>query len=113
MSQDVIKNRLVKLNSDLTNLYKAQPELMDSLNGVIKQASKTGAVSGKNKELMAIAIAIATHCERCILFHLNKALKLGVSRAELEETIAVAIEMGGGPAMVYGAQALSLFDDMK
>ena len=60
---------------------------------------------------MAIAIAVATRCEGCIVFHVRSAIKHGATREELADTIGVAIEMGGGgPAAVYGADALAAFD---
>jgi alkylhydroperoxidase/carboxymuconolactone decarboxylase family protein YurZ len=37
---------------------------------------------------------------------------LGVTRAELEETLAVCVYMGGGPALMYSAEALATFDEL-
>jgi AhpD family alkylhydroperoxidase len=65
-----------------------------------------GALTPRVKELMALAIAVAVHCEDCITYHVHDALAAGASRAEIAETIGVAVMMGGGPAAVYGAQAL-------
>ncbi len=48
-----------------------------------------------------LGIAVATHCEPCILVHLEKAIASGASKAEILEACAVAIAMGGGPAMAY------------
>ncbi len=44
---------------------------------------------------------MATHCEPCILVHMEKALAAGASRAEILEACAVAIAMGGGPTMAH------------
>jgi AhpD family alkylhydroperoxidase len=65
-----------------------------------------GELEPKVKELMALAIAIAIHCEDCIAYHVHDALAAGASRQEVAETIGVAVMMGGGPAVVYGALAL-------
>jgi AhpD family alkylhydroperoxidase len=65
-----------------------------------------GELESKVKELMALAIAIAIRCEDCIAYHVHDALAAGASRKEIAETIGVAVMMGGGPAAVYGAQAL-------
>lgn len=56
----------------------------------------------KHKELMALPMA--THCDDCIGFHMKAAIRAGVTRTEVAETISVAISMGGGPACMYGAQ---------
>lgn len=58
------------------------------------------------KELIALAISIAVHCDGCIAYHVHDALAAGASRQEVAETIGVAVMMGGGPAVIYGAQAL-------
>ncbi|WP_456761220.1 carboxymuconolactone decarboxylase family protein [Bradyrhizobium sp. USDA 4011] len=47
------------------------------------------------------------------MFHVQNAIKHGASREEVTETIAVSIEMGGGPSTVYGAKALAAFDELK
>ena len=74
--------------------------------------ARTGPLGHKTKELIALAIAIATRCEGCIVFHARACLRLGVTREELLEMIGVAVEMGGGPFSVYGATALACFDRM-
>jgi alkylhydroperoxidase/carboxymuconolactone decarboxylase family protein YurZ len=39
-------------------------------------------------------------------------VKLGCSRAELEETLAVCVYMGGGPALMYAAEAVKAWEAM-
>jgi AhpD family alkylhydroperoxidase len=55
----------------------------------------------KEKELIVLGISVATHCQPCILVHLEKAGAAGATRAEILEACGVAIAMGGGPAMAY------------
>ncbi len=92
------------------NLFRAAPDQMRAFRDLMGAASKDGALDAKTKELMAIAIAVATRCEGCIVFHVRSALKHGATRDEMADTIGVAIEMGGGPAAVYGADALAAYD---
>lgn len=94
-------------------LYKAAPETMQAYQGVMKAVGKDGALPAKIKELMAVAVAINVRCEGCIVFHVQNAIRHGVTREELVETIAVSVEMGGGPATVYGGKALAAFDELK
>jgi AhpD family alkylhydroperoxidase len=102
-----------EMRSAATALYKAAPDTMAAFQGVMKAASKEAALSSKVKELMAVAISIADRCEGCIIFHVQNAIRHGASREELADTISVAIEMGGGPAKVYGAKALAAFDEFQ
>ena len=68
------------------------------------------ALDAKTKELVALAIAVATRCDACVAFYAELAVKRGASRAELMETMGMAIYMGVGPSVMYAAQAVEAFD---
>jgi AhpD family alkylhydroperoxidase len=99
---------------DLTNgiskqiavLRKEVPETMAGFSQMAQGACSAGALEEKTKELIAMGIAIALRCDGCIGFHTKTLIKLGASRQEFEEMLAVAIYMGGGPSLMYAAQAL-------
>lgn len=95
------------------NLFKAVPETMRAYRGLMEAASKDGALDTKTKELMALAIGIALRCDGCIVFHTRAAHRHGASREEVAESIGVAVELGGGPSAVYGAEALAAFDQFS
>lgn len=65
-----------------------------------------GALSKRQKELIAIGIAVTTDCECCILRHIEHAAKAGATGREILEAIEVGIEMGGGPAVASARFAL-------
>jgi AhpD family alkylhydroperoxidase len=67
----------------------------------------------KTKELIALAIGVATHCDGCIGFHTEALVKLGATRAEFEEALGMAIYMGGGPALMYAADAIGAYDQFQ
>jgi AhpD family alkylhydroperoxidase len=102
-----------EVRKESLGLYKAMPEVMRSFQGLMSAVGKEGALSLKTKELMALAIAISSKCEGCLVFHVQNTIRHGASRQEVTETIAVAIEMGGGPSTVYGAKALAAFDELE
>jgi AhpD family alkylhydroperoxidase len=85
---------------------------MKAFQSLVIASSKEGALSAKHKELMALGIAISSRCEGCIIHHVEAASRHGATREELVETVCVAVEMGGGPASVYGATALAVFDEI-
>ena len=60
----------------------------------------------KTKELIALALGVAAHCDGCIGFHTEALIRLGASRQEVEETLGMAVYMGGGPSLMYAADAL-------
>jgi len=83
------------------------------LCGFKKPASTDGALSAKVKELIALAIGIVVHCAGCISFHIHDAIEAGASREEIVDAISFAIMMGGGPAVVYGSQALEALEQFE
>ena len=99
-----------ELDRGATVLSQQAPEIMGAFRNLASAASKDGALDTKTKELMALAIGITTHCDGCIAFHTRNALKAAATKAEIIETIGIAVEMGGSPAVVYGAGALEAYD---
>jgi AhpD family alkylhydroperoxidase len=93
-------------------LHKDGGAPLRAFREIVHAASTDGALSHKQKELIALAISIAIRCEGCIVFHTRACLQLGVTRPEFLEMLGVNVEMGGGPSAVYGAQALACFDQM-
>jgi AhpD family alkylhydroperoxidase len=104
----LIKN----INDNMAPLRKAQPEAMQGFGQLAKAAMAEGAVSAKHKELMALAIGITQHCSGCIGFHVKALIRLQCTRAELDEMLAVCVYMGGGPALMYAAEAGAAWDSM-
>jgi AhpD family alkylhydroperoxidase len=94
-------------------LREALPEPMKAFGGLAAAATATNALDTKIKELMALAIGVAIQCDGCVAIHAKLAQRHGASRQEVAETIALAIYMGGGPASVYGAEALRAYDEFN
>jgi AhpD family alkylhydroperoxidase len=65
------------------------------------------------KELIPPAIGVSTRCDGCIGFHIEALVKLGATKAEIEETLGMAIYMGGGPSLMYAADALAAYEQFK
>ncbi|HSF93667.1 MAG TPA: carboxymuconolactone decarboxylase family protein [Thermohalobaculum sp.] len=106
-------NFLAETNRELAALRKEMPEAAAGFGQLAKAATAAGALDPKTKELMAMAIGIATHCDACIGFHAKAAVRLGATRAEIAETVAMCVYMGGGPSLMYGAKALAAFDELS
>lgn len=98
--------RHAHLRELMTELGREAPGPMSGFARLHASSVTDGELEPKVKELMALAIAVAIRCEDCIAYHVHDAIAAGAGRKEIAETIAVAVMMGGGPAAVYGAQAL-------
>lgn len=91
-------------------LAKAQPAAMQGFYAMAKGASAEGTLSRKTKELIALAIGVTQRCDGCIGFHAKALVELGATRDEVAETLAMCTYMGGGPALMYAADALRAYD---
>jgi AhpD family alkylhydroperoxidase len=100
------------INDNLGPFRKSQTEAMTGFGQLARASMAEGAVSAKNKELIALAIGITQHCSGCIGFHVKALHRLGCTKAELEEMLTVCVYMGGGPALMYTAEALKAWADM-
>jgi AhpD family alkylhydroperoxidase len=92
-------------------MREGAPEAIKAFGALSLAATADKALNPKSKELMALAIGIAVHCDGCVAYHTRAAHKLGATRGEVAETVALALYMGGGPAAVYGADALRAYDE--
>ena len=94
-------------------LRQGAPDTMKAFGALSTAATASKALDTKTKELMALAIGIAVHCDGCVAYHTKMAHQHGATREELAETVALAVYMGGGPAAVYGGDALRAYDQFS
>lgn len=107
--QDYMK----QLSPQLRELRLGTPDVMKGFSTMAQSALKTNALDTKTKELIALAIGVATRCDDCIAFHTKAALEQGASREEVMETLGLAIYMGAGPSVMYAAHAVEAYDQIK
>src|SRR5215467_13341326 len=98
------KDNLKKIKS----MNELAPEVMKAFWAFDKAAVAEGAIPVKYKELMAIAVALATQCPYCIEIHSANARKAGATEAEFAETAMVAAALRAGGAVTHGTHALSI-----
>jgi AhpD family alkylhydroperoxidase len=112
MSKDY-KQITADISEYAVELKKAVPEAMSGFYALSKGATADGELDKKTKELVALDFGVTQHCDGCIGFH-AKALKgLGATRQEVAELMAMCVYMGGGPALMYAADALRAFDQFN
>jgi AhpD family alkylhydroperoxidase len=99
------------VSSKLSQLRGSTPDVMKAFNELGRAATAPGVLDAKTKELIALALSVAVRCDPCIGFHARSLVKLGATRQELDETLAVATYMGGGPSLMYAASAVAAFDE--
>ncbi len=100
MSVD-IEESLREFERYYEKMKKDMPEITKAYTEITKAMYKEGTLKPKEKELISLGIAIYARCEQCIALHVRRALNVGATKEEIMSVCAVAISMGGGPALVY------------
>ena len=94
-------------------LYELIPDTMNGFAAMAKSATTTWMLDEKTKELIALALGVASHCDGCLGFHARSLVKLGAKKEEVAEALGMAIYMGGGPSLMYAADAMRAFDQFQ
>lgn len=94
-------------------LSTALPDVMKNFYALSKASSASGALDSKTKELIALAISVAIHCDDCIAFHTNSALQAGATKDEIIEMLGVNVFMGGGPALMYATHVMEAVEELQ
>ena len=67
----------------------------------MKAASAAGALDEKTKELIALSLVVLSRCESCLEVHIEKARRMGITQAEMDEAAWLAVAMGGAPVRMF------------
>ena len=83
------------------SVEKSASKMKEKFSDFMREVVSEGAISLRNKELMAIALSLLSKCERCVNLHIEKARALGVSEDEISEAVWMAISFGGAPTLMF------------
>lgn len=86
------------------------PELLAAFGSMHHALMAEGALSVREKELIATAIGMAVHCDGCVYSHVKSAARAGATRAQLIEMAGVVVMMQGGPGTVQLATLMDAID---
>jgi AhpD family alkylhydroperoxidase len=111
LATDSYRSLTQAVSTELASLRTSSPDLMKAFGDLGRAATADGALDKKTKELIALALSVAVRCDPCIGFHTQALAKLGATRQEVDETLGVAVYMGGGPSLMYAASAIKSFDE--
>ena len=107
MSTDYVAD-FEEVKAQYADMREAMPKVMQSHGKLHHAAMTEGVLDTKTRELIALGIGISSRCEGCMESHIRSAFKHGASMEEIQDTVGVAIMMGGGPSTVYGGKAIAM-----
>lgn len=99
--------------TDQKLMMESTPELMRVFGGMFQTIMKEGALSTREKELIAMGIGLAVRCAPCINLHVEKCLKAGATREQVLEAAAVAVMMQGGPSFTHVPEVIHALDHLE
>lgn len=105
------KAKNADIRAKLRVLNRTIPKTAEGFGALSKGVKEGGVLDMKTKEFVALGIAVAQRCEPCIGLHVEALMKVGGTREECADVLAMAVQMGGGPALMYAAKALDAWDE--
>ena len=112
MSDTPYAEKISSMRKELRALNALVPEAAKGFGALSKGVKDNGPLGLKEKEYVALGIAVSQRCEPCINFHVEALMKAGATREELGDVLAMCIQMGGGPALMYAGHALACWDEL-
>ena len=81
-----------------------RPELSEKFFAWYRAVFEGGALSAREKSLIALAVAHAVQCPYCIDAYSSDALEKGADLDQMTEAVHVAAAIRGGASLVHGVQ---------
>ena len=89
------------------------PDLWNKYMAYYGAVFEDGALTAREKALIALAVAAAVQCPYCIDSYTNSCLEKGADAAQITEAIHVANAIRGGAALVHGVQAKTIIAEVE
>ncbi len=94
------------------NICEHAPELGEKFFAWYGAVFEDGALTAREKSLIALGVAHAVQCAYCIDAYTQDALSKGCDRDQLTEAVHVAAAIKGGSALVHGVQMRKVADQL-
>src|ERR1051326_1380869 len=100
-------------SSGMARMKLRTPDIARAFGGFFQALMKDGALSTRDKELIALGIGLAVRCEGCIYSHVEKCLKAGATPEQVLEAAGVAVMMQGGPTYTYIPKVIEALEQFQ
>ena len=110
MSEDQEIDQIVEQRKKAHSFYMNKSKVYNAFINMEQKTYNDGAITKKEKELIAVGISVVLNCESCMEWHIKQALDSGSTEEEIIVAIEVGIEMSGGPGTVSARFAMSVLE---
>jgi alkylhydroperoxidase/carboxymuconolactone decarboxylase family protein len=88
------------------DIAEGSPALAEAFFAYYGKVFEDGALSAREKALIALAVAHAVQCPYCIDAYTTESLQKGADLEQMTEAVHVACAIRGGASLVHGVQML-------
>ena len=95
------------------NITEWQKEVGEKFFDWYGEVFNEGALSAREKSLIALAVSHAESCPYCIDAYSKDALQRGISKEEMMEAVHVASAIKSGATLVHGVQMMNKVEKLS
>lgn len=95
------------------NIADFQKPLADKFFDYYGEVFKEGALTAREKSLIALAVAHAVQCPYCIEAYTTDSLEKGCDEAQMMEAVHVAAAIKGGAVLVHSTQMMNKYKELS
>ena len=111
--QSEIARRFIETRTRLNaNVDKADNFLVKRFYNIDHNTYLEGAIPAKYKELMGLVVSAGLRCDDCINYHIIQSYRLGATREEQQESLNVALVVGGSIVIPHLRRAYELLTEL-
>ena len=99
---------LAKFSAD--GIGEGAPELWDLFMAYYGKVFEEGALTAREKSIIALAVAAAVQCPYCIDAYTSGSLEKGATPDQMTEAVHVAAAIRGGASLVHAVQMRNKID---
>ena len=110
MGKESINDKMDEFFEYTAKFMEKYPDIAKNFTTLMGSIIQDGKLGSKEKELIAVGIAVGLRCLPCIHAHTMSALNMGATEEEILEAASVAILMGGGPGMVHVMEVMKAIE---
>jgi AhpD family alkylhydroperoxidase len=108
-----MRETLGEVETWIERMGKEYPKLAGPFMVWLRRVGERRALDAKTKELISVALSVATQCRWCIALHTKNALEAGSTKDEIMEACFVACLFRGGPACMYSRLAMKTIEEYQ
>lgn len=95
------------------SISEFEPNLAKKFFDYYGEVFKEGALTEREKSLIALAVAHTIQCPYCIDAYTQDTMEKGCDEAQLMETVHVAAAIRGGASLVHGVQMMNKYKELS